>query len=349
MFAIPTYVFSEGRPDQFFNGALFAIAPELTSSNHLLLYQKSPLGWHVCGLGYSYYTFRDAFGTKYVFAGLMIEGARSPNRKLYSPATRFKKAAIEALASSIVKDRNQARESQDTAVLEKEAELGMLAHDLRALSTGILHAAEGARTALDGLHHSECRTRIENILATQTLLSIRIDSLDFAANPQLLTGASNISVFRKTDKVVRSLRARSNVKQIRIEMTGRSFGTVYGPNVFELVPYAILDNAIKYSPANQQIDVRFDESQHNLFVRFQSIGPRISPTEQTKIFEKGFRGSNATASGAPGTGIGLSMAHKLITEHFGGRLYVSQAIERFQISTIPYWDTEFVLELPRAS
>ena len=135
-------------------------------------------------------------------------------------------------------------------------------------------------------------TRIDNVIAIQTLLSLRVDSLDFASNPTLLT-LSTVPVFRRVDKVIRIFRATGNAKRLNIEFHGVSYGSIRGPNVFELVPFAILDNSIKYSPAGQKISVAFSETPERVRVDFLSIGPKIEADEMDKIFEKKYRGKNA--------------------------------------------------------
>ena len=347
MFPFPTYVFPANGPHRFEEGALVALPAELTSRQHQTLYRAAPPGWHCCSLGYWYHAAIDSERNRYVTVGLTIEGERAPKRKLYFPPIKVTKAQIEHLSRRLISEKNAERISRDKARTEKEAELSLLVHDLRGLSSAIYNAGLEARTDLESGAYSECRTRIENVLATQTLLSIRIDGLDLAANPHLLTGVATIPVFRKVDKVVRCFRAKGNSKQLRIELHGQSFGTISGPNVFELIPFALVDNAIKYSPSNQQIDVLVEESASHIRVRVCSIGPQIEPDEREKIFEKGYRGLHATATGISGTGVGLAMVQKLVNEHFVGRIAVAQTTERFQMNMVRYFDTEFVIEFPR--
>jgi signal transduction histidine kinase len=170
--------------------------------------------------------------------------------------------------------------------------------------------------------------------------------LDFASNPTLLTSVE-IPVFRRVDKVVRIFRATGNAKRLTITIQGTSFGQVKGPNVFELIPFAILDNAIKYSPAGQQISVQVAETPKKIEATFSSIGPQIKEDEIEKIFEKKYRGVNAVGSSSVGTGIGLSNAKTLVQDHFGGDIMVRQTLERFAINNVPYLDTEFTISFPR--
>lgn len=343
MFPVSLYTFeSDGRATQE-SGALILLPAELSTIAQLAYYAKAPLGWSRCPQGYYVFGQSWSVGKKLVVPGLVLVAEASPKKKFYFPPLKFDKAQIEALVSTYLLEQAAVEKSIGEARRETEAELGTLIHDLRALSGNIYHAGLEAKTDLERANYSECATRIENVLAIQTLLSLRIDSLDFASNPTLLT-AADIPVFRRVDKIVRIFRATGNAKRLNIAMGGASFGLIRGPNVFELVPFAILDNAIKYSPAGQTITVSFEETARNIAVVFQSIGPKIEDDEIERIFDKKFRGVNAASS--VGTGIGLSNA-KTLVEHFGGEIRVRQTTEKFSINMIPYLETEFTIRFPR--
>jgi len=97
----------------------------------------------------------------------------------------------------------------------------------------------------------------------------------------------------------------------------------------------LIDNAIKYSPAGAEVEVR--AYQEDGFVRIDvcDSGPGIAKDDQKLIFEKFGR---VTGSGAtrPGTGLGLFIARSIAEAH-GGALDVDSA---------PDQGSTFTLELP---
>jgi signal transduction histidine kinase len=81
----------------------------------------------------------------------------------------------------------------------------------------------------------------------------------------------------------------------------------------------LLDNAIKYTPAEGKIDVSAEVqgSLVKVFVRDTGIG--IEPQEQTRVFQKWFRGADPAVREHPGTGLSLYIAKNLI-ELMGGTI-----------------------------
>ena len=79
----------------------------------------------------------------------------------------------------------------------------------------------------------------------------------------------------------------------------------------------LLDNAIKYSAENKQIDIKTHHSGQKavLTVRDQGIG--IPKKDQDQVFEKFFRVSVGDLAQAKGTGLGLSLVKEIIDEHNG--------------------------------
>jgi signal transduction histidine kinase len=99
----------------------------------------------------------------------------------------------------------------------------------------------------------------------------------------------------------------------------------------------LIDNAIKYSPAEGEVEVRAYQEDGRVLVDVHDQGPGIAKADQKLIFEKFGR---VTGSGAtrPGTGLGLFIARSIAEAH-GGALEVQSAPEQ---------GATFTLELPLA-
>jgi signal transduction histidine kinase len=97
----------------------------------------------------------------------------------------------------------------------------------------------------------------------------------------------------------------------------------------------LIDNAIKYSPAGGEVEVRAYPENGRVFVDVRDDGPGIAKADQKLIFEKFGR---VVGSGAarPGTGLGLFIARSIAEAH-GGALEVQSA---------PDQGATFTLELP---
>jgi signal transduction histidine kinase len=96
----------------------------------------------------------------------------------------------------------------------------------------------------------------------------------------------------------------------------------------------LLDNAIKYSPAGDEVHVRAYAEDGRLHIDVRDRGPGIAREDQRLIFEK--FGRVTTGNTRPGTGLGLFIARSIAEAH-GGTLEVASAPERGAV---------FTLELP---
>jgi signal transduction histidine kinase len=76
----------------------------------------------------------------------------------------------------------------------------------------------------------------------------------------------------------------------------------------------LIDNAIKYSGRHSvlRIALRVDASHVHLEVRDEGVG--IPAQDLEHVFERFYRGSNATQ---PGSGLGLTIAQRILLSHRG--------------------------------
>jgi signal transduction histidine kinase len=99
----------------------------------------------------------------------------------------------------------------------------------------------------------------------------------------------------------------------------------------------LIDNAVKYSPAGSEVEVRAYPEDGCVRVDVRDHGPGIAKEDQKLIFEK--FGRVASGAGRPGTGLGLFIARSIAEAH-GGVLEVQSAPDR---------GSTFTLELPLSS
>ncbi len=84
----------------------------------------------------------------------------------------------------------------------------------------------------------------------------------------------------------------------------------------------LIDNAVKYSPAGEPVEVRLVPVDGSVQISVQDRGPGIHPDDQQLVFEKFGRVSGSVSK--PGTGLGLFIARSIAEAH-GGTLSVSSA------------------------
>lgn len=80
----------------------------------------------------------------------------------------------------------------------------------------------------------------------------------------------------------------------------------------------LLDNACKYSHSGAAVKIGIAEQHEIVTVRVWNSGNPLPPNERTRIFERFYRGTEARQV-APGSGLGLYVARKIVQAH-GGNL-----------------------------
>jgi signal transduction histidine kinase len=84
----------------------------------------------------------------------------------------------------------------------------------------------------------------------------------------------------------------------------------------------IVDNAIKYSTTEKHLAVRGRASGKSVTLTVRDRGTGIASTDLSRVFERFYRGGNATVSGS---GLGLPIAKRIVESH-GGRIEVRSAV-----------------------
>ncbi len=102
----------------------------------------------------------------------------------------------------------------------------------------------------------------------------------------------------------------------------------------------LLDNAVKYANPRTEVLIRSSFAGNYGRIHITNYGIQVKESEVEKIFERGYRSEAAKNKYAVGTGIGLTIARKIIRLH-NGNLKVDPSTE-----TPQGWKTIFTISLP---
>ncbi len=86
----------------------------------------------------------------------------------------------------------------------------------------------------------------------------------------------------------------------------------------------LLDNAVKYGPADQLITVRLEAAEGKACIRVEDQGPGIPAADRERIWGRFWRLERDRGTAVAGTGIGLSVVRELVALH-GGRAWAEDA------------------------
>jgi signal transduction histidine kinase len=137
-------------------------------------------------------------------------------------------------------------------------------------------------------------------------------------------------------EVVESAQASARLKHQTLTLDRQAAVPLVFGNVTQLRQAVsnLVDNAIKYTPEEGQIDVTFVYQDHRLHIRVRDTGYGISKERQERLFERFYRAREPGTDHIPGTGLGLSLV-KVVVERHGGEVWFES--EPGKGSTFGFW------------
>lgn len=146
---------------------------------------------------------------------------------------------------------------------------------------------------------------------TENLLVLANDT----APPQILTQLDAI-VERSCSRLQPLAQARQIMLHCRVY--ARPVMIMAAELDIERLLTILIDNALKYSPKKTTVKVSLHTNETHAQLRVQDQGYGIPADELPHIFDRFYRVSKArTSTHAPGHGLGLAIAQKIVTEHHG--------------------------------
>jgi two-component system sensor histidine kinase KdpD len=243
------------------------------------------------------------------------------------PPTRREHQLLSALVNHVgllrQRDRSLRAEAKAQALLEadqlKTALLSMVSHDFRSPLTSIKASIQTLKSAGNALALDEQ----ENLLQA---VDMEVDRLNRMVSNILDLSRLEAGAWRpKREQVPASELIGSMLDSFNDRENNRiRVGNDLGENMVLLdsvqisqVLHNLLENALKYSPADQAVELHCRQVDQMLELEVADRGGGIAPEDQQIIFEPFSRGRSLNESNIPGVGIGLAICRGLVTAHGG--------------------------------
>ncbi len=213
------------------------------------------------------------------------------------------------------------------------------AHELRTPLAGLRTQAEVARRARDDTQRTKALDKMINgvdrttHLVTQLLTMARLD-------PQVgLQASVPVDLSKVASMVVAELADRALAKNIELDLQDPCQDQVRGnPDVLASLVRNLVDNAIRYTAPCGHVLVTVTSAADKATLLVEDSGPGIPENEREKVFERFYRGSEATT---PGSGLGMSIVRRIADLHnatieLGRSRYQGLAVRvTFPVETVP--------------
>jgi signal transduction histidine kinase len=231
---------------------------------------------------------------------------------------------IEALNAEVERLRKELEASQ----AQSRQYLQNVAHQLSAPLGAIKWSIEALRDP--EVPFARKNTLLSSIYSQATILIHLIKNFSLMSNleqdhelGQFREKPEAIDVERLAINLSNDFQPQAHEKEQRISVDNAAFKQVYGSKrilmVKNLVAQAIsnlLENAVKYADGGTQILITAAR-QNGFAICIRSEGIPIRPDETDKLFQRSYRGHAAQQKVAPGTGIGLYLASRIMEIHKG--------------------------------
>jgi len=247
-------------------------------------------------------------------------------KELMTPETLQHLEAFADQTALVIERALLEREGQE-AKLRIEAErlrnllLSSVSHDLRTPLATITGAASGLLETQPPLGDDVRRELTQSILDEAERLNRLVGNL--LTMTSIESGAIQVQTeWQPLDEVVGAalnhmenpLRERPVITRIPDDLPLVPLDGV----LIEKVLANLLDNAVKYTPAESAIEISASHADAEVIVAVADNGPGLPPGAEERVFEKFHRGSQAPGRG--GVGLGLPICRGIVEAH-GGRIW----------------------------
>lgn len=325
----PSYDTKNNKP---INGTVFSL-PRICLSS-----KTSCMKFHASHFKPGIYTCPHGFNTLVTNMGSIITGIVVSGLCDLPKAKRngymYRQFSIEEVQANI--DIEEKYEEKCAIMESNETLIHELFHDVRKVNGTIKYNCE---ELLDTINPEEqLRKSILNIFDASNLVTARLNYYSYVVNPTIKDHKKDIkNVYRIYERCIQIFREQTLPRNVRFEV-GNCWKSVRAYDIIEIVPFVILDNAIKYAPNNSVIQVVFKEFEDaSCSVTVTSYGPKLEENEYTNVFLSGYRGRYVIKeTSIIGAGLGLSVVKSICDEH-GFSVKVESELSPRVFKGIQYW------------
>lgn len=253
---------------------------------------------------------------------------------LYRPLRKINKAASEyakgnfdyeglkinsqdELGDTAQKLNFMAKEMKETDDTQKKF-IANISHDFRSPLTSIKGYIEAM---LDGTIPPELYEKYLNILLFETERLNKLTGSLLTLNTWDAKGTkldlTDFDIVPVSRNIVASFEGQCSKKKITLDVLFGSKSYMVNADQMKIqqVLYNLIDNAIKFSHNNSNINISITDKNDKIFVSVKDSGIGIPKDNLNKIWERFYKTDLSRGKDKTGTGLGLSIVKEVITSH----------------------------------
>lgn len=199
--------------------------------------------------------------------------------------------------------------------------LAMVSHELRTPLTAI----KGAVSILESnspVEHEQAQT-LQRIIASNSERLIRIvnDLLDVVKieHHTFTIVRARMDLAAAVEAALKPCKIFGAQKDVSIEKQLAPCEVDGDDQRLRQVVWQLVDNAIKFSPKGQKVEVKLERQGRFAVLTVRDHGSGIPASTRSRVFDRFYQCEGAMTRSAGGTGVGLFLAKTVVDEH-GGRI-----------------------------
>ncbi len=232
-----------------------------------------------------------------------------------------------AEVGNVERELQQARRKLDEANRARSRMVAGMSHQLRTPLTAIIGFSEILRYEYFGPINENQKQRLDIVLrCSEQMLDLINDLLDISAleagTTRLASGPLNLHtlVSRTVERLAGpAAHHRVSLDYRQPESTDDLIVSGDEKSLTQVV-FNLLSNAIRFTPEGGAVSVNVSRAAECVAVAVRDTGVGIPPGEQDLIFEPFYQARPPQPSAPQGSGLGLSLAKRLVELH-GGRIW----------------------------
>lgn len=187
-------------------------------------------------------------------------------------------------------------------------------HELKTPLSSISGAAELIRDGIArpedvpefaGRIYDEARHMTE--LVNDILMLSKLDESERSGDASLLGAAESVDLLRAAKDVVSRLAPTAETAGVKLGVSGQDQVVTGYPRLLDELVYNLCDNAIRYNHEGGWVDVSVSLEDDRPLLVVADSGRGIEPAQQSKVFERFYRGEASRSRETGGTGLGLAI------------------------------------------
>jgi len=294
-----------------------------------------------CHKGLNCYIIKTNNQNNFIINGLILENEANAQLRKYKGKYIIALREMERFIQSILKFD----EIIENRIVNTIEENFSVFHDIKTTATTVTNCAEKLIGKNEGENFEEklanSDRELKDLYDSMSLLRDHLNMIDILVNTNKIKYANkrSINIFKLFERLSKILRNNADKKNLEIHWhdNGKILDCQVYPS-FQFIPLVLLDNAIKYSFENRNIEIGIYDYSTFLRIKVSSFGDFVDDTEEEKIFDKYYKGRNSINK--EGIGMGLWIADQICKAHDGSITYEKNGSGNFGQNV-------FTVEFPR--